>query len=258
MVTENKLTAIIVEDEPQAQQILKRYLNKYCEQVEIVGIAASSNEAYDIIVRKKPKILFLDVEISNVDSPETSFDLLKRIPKYAFETIFVSAFDHYAIPAFKCYALDYLLKPVNIDELITSVKKAEELLALKATNERLAYFINSIQNPKKNIEQISIPTEEGYDFVTVAHIMYCKAKERCTEIFLADQTSFLSSQNLKHFTDILEGDEFIQVHRSFLVNLKFIKKYNKGSGGTIILKNEDRIPVSRRRKNNFLETLNSI
>ncbi len=250
------IDTIIVEDEPRAMHLLERYISSYCPELNIVGKATDANTAFEIIAQKRPKLLFLDIEISNEDSPETSFDLLARLPKYKYEVIFVTAFNQYAIQAIKYHALDYLLKPVSIEELENAVKVANERLAENEENDQLADLIKKIQNPQNENSRLWIPMSDGLQAIDINNIIRFEAAGRYTYIHIDQQKKILSTRNLKEYINLLGNQKsYVHVHRSHYINSKFISKYVSKDGGYILMSDQSQIPISRRKKQEFLDKI---
>ncbi|WP_053989894.1 LytTR family DNA-binding domain-containing protein [Mangrovimonas sp. TPBH4] len=239
-----KLKAIIVEDEETSREILKNYLKKYCPNVEVLGEAANVEEALVLIRNQALDLVFLDVEMPYGNA----FDLLDRVGDINFETVFVTAYNHYAIDALNAHASYYLMKPVSIDELIKAVDYVTEV----KTKE------NALQDqvlvPKTNgiNGKITIPQQDGFEVLNTADILYCKADDNYTEIFLENNRKKLVSKTLKYFEDALIDSSFVRVHKSYLVNINEVTKYVKGKGGSVVLSNGKEIMVSASKKSNLL------
>lgn len=246
--------AIIVDDENRSVETLTIILEQFCSnEVEIVGTANSIQEAYTLIHAVSPDIVFLDVEMPH----GSGFDLLERIAKPNFEVIFTTGFDRYAVTAIKFSALDYLLKPINIEEVKEAVSKAKKRIEGKHTQNNLEHLINNLRHPRDKNNKIPISVVNGFQFVPVNTIVYCEADDDYTYIHLTDNQKLTVSKNIKEFEDILANYDFFRIHHSFLVNRDYIKKYVKGEGGTILTEQGNELPVSRRRKQEFLEWLNN-
>ncbi|WP_053978147.1 LytR/AlgR family response regulator transcription factor [Mangrovimonas xylaniphaga] len=239
-----KLRAIIVEDEETSREILKNYLKKYCPNVEVLGEAANVEEALVLIRNQALDLVFLDVEMPYGNA----FDLLDRVGDISFETVFVTAYNHYAIDALNAHASYYLMKPVSIDELIKAVDYVTEV----KTKE------NALQDqvlvPKTNgvNGKITIPQQDGFEVLNTANILYCKADDNYTEIYLDNNRKKLVSKTLKYFEDALIGSSFVRVHKSYLVNINEVTKYVKGKGGSVVLSNGKEIMVSASKKSDLL------
>lgn len=234
-----KLKAILVEDEIISRDILRNYIIKYCPTVELVGEASNINDAELLIKKYSLDLVFLDVEMPFGNA----FDLLERIEDRTFETIFVTAYDHYAIEALNSHASYYLLKPISIDELIKGVHIVSEIK--KKENE----LQNKILSPKltNTSGKITIPTQDGFEVVAINEILFCKADDNYTEIHFKNSKK-LVSKTLKHFEVLLKNESFARIHKSYLVNVHAIVKYKKGKGGSVLVSNGKEISVSSSKK----------
>ncbi len=253
-----KLKAIIIEDEPQACELLMQYIETYCSEVQLAGTATDANAGYELILKEQPNLLFLDIEIANDDAPETTFDLLARLPKYDYEVIFITAFDQYALRAIKCHALAYLLKPISIPELQEAVKLAHQRIRKEQQSEQLTDLIQSLQQPEKHPTRIWIPTNDELEAVFIEEIIRFEAADRYTYIFTNSKSRFLATKNLKEYINILEDSSFFHVHRSHFINTNYITKYSHKDGGLVIMKDGSNIPVARRRKQEFMDLLENL
>ena len=237
------LKTIIVEDEETSREILKKYLLKYCPKVEILGEAANVDEALVLIRNHELDLVFLDVEMPYGNA----FDLLDKVGDRTFETVFVTAYNHYAIDALNAHASYYLLKPLDIDKLIDAVDYVHEI----KTKE------NSLQNTvlKPRLSQvtgkITIPVQQGFKVLQVADILYCQADDNYTNIFIGDKKK-LVSKTLKYFEEALKDNGFARVHKSYLVNVNAVTEYRKGKGGSVVLSSGKEIMVSPSKKKDLL------
>lgn len=239
------ISAIIVDDEPGNIDVLKKMVMNFCENVEISGTASSVDEAIPLIKEKKPDLVFLDIEMPG----KNAFDLIDYLSPVDFEIIFVTAFEHYALKAFRYSAIDYLLKPVNISELREAVKKAGKRTKERNFQHRLDNFF-SIE--KKKETKIAIQLKDGYSFVNYNDIVCCSSEGSYTVIFLVNGTKLLSSNNLKHFAELLPEDIFCRIHHSHLVNLNHAVSYSKGRSGILVMINKMTVEVSQRKKEELL------
>ncbi|SFN53657.1 two component transcriptional regulator, LytTR family [Bizionia echini] len=239
-----KLKAIIVEDEHTSRDILKNYLTRYCPNVQILGEAENVEEALVLIRNNALDLVFLDVEMPYGNA----FDLLEKVGDINFETIFVTAYNQYAMEALNAHASYYLMKPISIDELIKAVDYVTDI------KQRESALQDQILVPKLNAVagKITIPQHDGFEVINTVDILYCKADDNYTEIFLTNKKKKLVSKTLKYFEDALMDSHFSRVHKSYLVNVNEIVKYVKGKGGSVVLSNGKQVSVSASRKAELL------
>lgn len=237
------LNALIVEDEANSRDILRNYLSKYCENVTVVGEASSIQEALQLIHGNEPDLVFLDVEMPYGNA----FDLLDQLPDRSFETVFVTAYNQYAMDALNNHAAYYLMKPINIDELIKAVEYVSEI---KTKETALEDTILNAQLPKVE-GKITLPQQDGFQVLNVADILYCKADDNYTEIHL-EKKKILVSKTLKYFEEALSQFPFARIHKSYLVNVNEVIKYKKGKGGSVVVSNGRELLVSASKKKELL------
>lgn len=239
-----KLNAIIVEDEKTSRDILKNYLSKYCPNVKVLGEAENIDEALILIRNNELDLVFLDVEMPFGNA----FDLLEKVGDIDFETIFVTAYNHYAIDALNAHASYYLMKPISIEELIKAVDYVTEI----KTKENALH--EEVLVPKTNAVngKITIPQQDGFEVINTADILFCKADDNYTEIYLNNNKKKLVSKTLKYFEEALNDGGFARVHKSYLVNVNEVVKYVKGKGGSVVLSNGKQIMVSASKKSDLL------
>ncbi len=237
------LRTIIVEDEENSRDILKNYLAKYCPKVEVLGEAANIDEALVLIRNQDLDMVFLDVEMPYGNA----FDLLDKVGDRNFETVFVTAYNHYAVDALNAHASYYLLKPIDIDKLIDAVDYVHEI----KTKENALQ--NAVLQPKIThvTGKITIPVQNGFEVLQVEDILYCQADDNYTNIYIGDKKK-LVSKTLKYFEDALKENGFARVHKSYLVNVNAITEYKKGKGGSVVLSSGKEIMVSPSKKKDLL------
>ncbi|VXB73042.1 LytR/AlgR family response regulator transcription factor [Maribacter litoralis] len=241
------LNAIIVEDEANSREILRNYIAKYCTSINLLGEASSIKEAKILIEANKLDLVFLDVEMPFGNA----FDLLDQLPDRTFETVFVTAYDHYAKDALNNHAAYYLTKPINIDELINAVAYVENVREKEANLEGVVLSTKS-----NGVEgKLTLPQQDGFQVLNIAEILYCKADDNYTEIYLLNK-KILVSKTLKYFEDALNEYPFARVHKSFLVNVNEVVKYRKGKGGSVVMSNGKEVMVSASKKKEFLSYFN--
>ncbi|UCD59902.1 MAG: response regulator transcription factor [Flavobacteriaceae bacterium] len=238
-----KLKAVIVEDESSSREILRNYLAKYCKTVNVVGEAASVNEGIEILAQTKPDLVFLDVEMPLGNA----FDLLDQLPDRSFETVFVTAYNSYALEALNNHAAYYLMKPINIDELIKAVSYVTEI------KEKENVLEDQVLKSKMNKAEgkITLPQQDGFQVLNVSDILYCKADDNYTEIYLENK-KLLVSKTLKYFEEALADYPFARIHKSYLVNVNEVVKYRKGKGGSVVVSNGKELLVSASKKRQLL------
>ncbi|MGB0985311.1 MAG: LytR/AlgR family response regulator transcription factor [Saprospiraceae bacterium] len=248
------ISAIIIDDIQKSRAVLLQLLQRHCPQINVIGMAASADEAQLLILEKNPDLLFLDVEMPN----GTGFDLLKRFSSPTFEVIFTTAYDQYALQAIKFCALDYLLKPIDIEELQAAIQKMASKVTTPKSSNRFTHLIENLNNHNHKNHKIGIPTQEGLIFIKVDDILYCTADRSYTYVQLKNQRKIIATRKIKEFENLLTQHDFFRIHRSHLINLNYIEKYYKGAGGYVIMSNGQSIDVSRRKKEGFLEQLDKL
>ena len=238
-----KLRAVLIEDEANSREILRNYLAKYCSDVELLGEAASIEDGLHLIRNHTLDLIFLDVEMPFGNA----FDLLEQVPERSFETVFVTAYNQYAIDALNHHAAYYLMKPINIDELIKAVDYVREI-KIKET----ALDDKVLQPKLKSVEgKITLPQQDGFQVLNVADILYCQADDNYTQIYLENK-KILVSKTLKYFEEALSDFAFARIHKSYLVNVNEVVKYRKGKGGSVVISSGKELLVSASRKKEFL------
>ncbi|MES2651916.1 MAG: LytTR family DNA-binding domain-containing protein [Bacteroidota bacterium] len=249
------IKAIIVDDEQHCIDRLKNLVATYCNnEVNIIEAFDNIDDAYVGLQQLKPDLVFLDVQINR----ETGFDLLRKLPTFSFHVIFTTAYEQYAVKAFKFSATDYLLKPIDVDDLKDSLKKIKESENKGIKNEDLNLLIENIKNIQHHTKKITVPTLNGLEFLNVQDILHCKSDVNYTTLYMKDKSKLMVAKTLKEFENILSSYNFFRVHNSHLVNLNYIKSYNKGKGGYLILDDNTEIEVSTRKKDDFLQKLAEI
>lgn len=239
-----KITAVIVDDEKIARDVLRNYLMKYCPQVQLVGEAENIREAVPLIAENLPQLVFLDVEMPFGNA----FDVLEATKEFQYETIFITAFSQYSLQALNKSASYYILKPIDIQELILAVNKVFEGLESKEELNRNKILLENLKlKPEK--QQLILPTLQGFDVVKMEDIVRLQADGNFTQVFFNDGSKKMVCRFLKHFDDLLEKP-FARVHRSHIINTDFVKSYRKN--GEIVLTDGVEIEVSGSYKENFL------
>ena len=234
-----KLKTILVEDEARSREILRNYIAKYCPNIELIGEASGIEEGLKLIENNELDLLFLDVEMPYGNA----FDLLDKVENRTFETIFVTAYDHYAVEALNNQASYYLLKPISIDDLITAVDVVTDI------KEKETALVETVLSPKSEIVsgKITVPQQDGFEVLKTSEILFCKADDNYTEIHMKSG-KILASKTLKYFEEALQEFGFSRIHKSYVVNVNSIVKYKKGKGGSVVLENDKELQVAPSRK----------
>lgn len=239
------LNVIIIDDEAKARRILESFIIDYCPQLKIVGTAPDVIQGVKLIQREKPDIVFLDIEMPGFNG----FQLLEFFDEISFEIIFVTAYSEFALKAFQVSAVDYLLKPVQIEQLVKAVEKATMLRGNSLIKERLETLKANLEEQK--IKKIVVPVSEGNLFIDLNDITHLKAEGSYVNIFLKDGNKVLVSKNIKDYENQLTAEEgFFRTHRSFLVNVKYIKSVSADSTEATLI-NSQTISIARERKSEF-------
>jgi two-component system LytT family response regulator len=244
------ITAIIIDDESKGRTALREKLKTYCPEVQVVAEAADGKDAIQLISKHTPQLLFLDIEMPRMNG----FEMLNLIPEKPFHVIFTTAYDQYAIKAIKYAAFDYLLKPIDIDELKAAILRISQAKATDTTRQA-AYLQENIAHPKKQLSKLAIPTLDGLHFYDISDIIHLEANSNYTNIHFINSKKLIASRTLKDFEELLPTDIFFRPHHSHLINLNYIKRYIRGDGGQIELQNGTYVDVSRRKKEDFLKTI---
>ena len=241
------IRTIIIDDEDRGRRTLTTQISKYCPDLEIVGEANGVESGLEVIRNHKPDVVFLDIQMQD----GTGFDLLQQIPKVNFAVIFATAYDQYAVQAFKFSATDYLLKPIDPDQLIKAVDKLKTELESQNLNKKLEALISN----KNNFEKIALPTFDGIILVKIREIIRCQSESNYTTLFLPKGEKIVVTKTLKDFDEMLSPIGFFRIHQSHLINMAFVNKYIKGDGGAVKMEDGTTLEVARRRKDTFLERL---
>ena len=243
--------AILVDDDESNLNALSEKLSRHCPQVSIIKRCDNAEKGIAAIEELKPDIVFLDIEM-----PVTNgFVMLQELKYRSFELIFVTAYNHYAIQAIRYSALDYLVKPVEIDELKLAVTRAEEKLRDRKNNPQIDLLLEHFNNNRH--ERIAIPTSDGLHFIQVTDILYLEANTNYTHIFVGNQ-KFVVCRTLKDFEELLPADIFIRIHHSYMVNKNKVSNYIRGEGGQVVLQNGVTLDVSKRKKLEFLQAIKQV
>ena len=251
MAEMDKIKALVVDDEEKSCKTLSTLLTEFCENVEVVGMAQTLDEAEVIINNSQPDVVFLDIQMKN----ETGFDLFGRDIGRDFNVVFTTAYSEYAIKAIKVSALDYLLKPIDVEELQSALDKVRLAMKSKLSSEhKLEQLLKLLEYPISSGNKIALPTRNGLHFVSTSEIYYCQGQSNYTEVYTAEK-KYTVSRTLKEVENMLDPRQFARIHKSFIVNLNEVKDYIKGEGGQVVLKNNVVLDIAKRRKDDFLKRI---
>jgi two-component system LytT family response regulator len=245
------IRTVLVDDETDSVRVLFKLLETYCPQVEIVGKAEGVETALAVIQATRPDLLFLDIEMTQGNA----FDLLNQLRPLTFQVIFVTAFDNYAIRAIRYSAVDYLLKPIDIDELVSAVERVAERSQQKSIIDQMQVFLDNMGTFGLGQQKMAVPTLEGLIFINLKEVVRLEAKNSYTQILLADGEVVTATRTIKDYEDILPESMFCRIHNSHIINLQKIEKYHKGRGGYVTLEDGSTIEVASRRRQEFLRRL---
>jgi two-component system LytT family response regulator len=245
------IRSIIIDDEPNNIENLELIVQQQQLNVDVVATAINATDGLLAIKQYQPELLFLDIQMPG----QSGFDLLRALPVINFEVIFITAYDQYGIQAIKFSALDYLLKPINIDELKGAIEKAKQKIGLKKQNQNIENLLEYIKAGKEP-PKIALPTMQEIMYVKVSDIIRCEAANNYTTFYLQNNEQVLVCKTLKEFADLLSPHNFVRTHQSHLVNVQFVKSYLKEDGGTLLLNNLSKIPISRQNRDLVKAALN--
>jgi two-component system, LytTR family, response regulator len=242
------LHAIIIDDEPNAVGLLTLRLSQHCPQVTVVAACTNSQKGVEAILDHRPDVVFLDIEMPRMNG----FQLLEAVSGTPFALVFVTAYDKFALKAFRYSAVDYLLKPIDVQELIQAVERVER--ARQTAPEQIDHLRGQLGQKTPTLpDRIALPYQNGVAFVQIKDILYCESDDSYTKFFLADGQHYLVARSMRDIQDLLEERDFLRVHRQYLINLNQIKKFVKGEGSYVVMANQQSIPVSRMQKDRLLE-----
>ena len=243
------MKAVLIDDDESNLSSLSEKISNHCKDVQVIARCDNPEEGIRAIEELKPELVFLDIEMPQMNG----FVMLQQLSFKDFGLIFVTAYDHYAIKAIRSCALDYLVKPVEVEELKAAVRKASELHHKTNSSSQLGLLLEHLQ--KKKPKLLTIPTSDGLQFINIEDIIYLEANDNYSNIYLSTNQKFLVSRTLKDFEDLLPAEIFIRIHHSSIVNKFFVDKYIRGEGGQVVMRNGNVLDVSKRKKSEFLQAI---
>lgn len=242
------IKAIIVDDEQNCVEMLEWLLKTYCPMVTIVAMCNSGEQGIEAINRHRPDVVFLDIEMPKMNG----FAMLEKFDELFFDVVFTTAYNKFAIKAFRYSALNYLLKPVDPEDLQMTVKKLEDKKTAVG-KDQLNLLLENMKNLANPVQRIALSTGDGLIFVNTADIMYCQAESNYTNVVLTNKNKILVAKTLKDIDETLSGKDFFRVHNSFLININQIKKFVRGDGGYIVMNDDTQITIARSKREEFFE-----
>lgn len=243
----SSIRVVLIDDEVQSQKTLRVFLQDYCPKVEILGEANGVLEGYKLLLETNPDTVFLDIQMND----GTGFDLLNKFPNPPFQVIFTTAFDEFAIKAFKYNAVDYLLKPIDVDELIRAVRKINPTVKELDSGERLTNLLETKKTGK--FRKIALSTSKGLHFLELSNIIRLQSDANYTTFFLLNGKRIMVAKTLKSYEDLFVGEDFFRPHQSHIINLKHVGEILREDGGFILMKDDYKIPISRSKKTQFMK-----
>ena len=248
------IRTIIIEDEPVSRDMLTLMLNRYKADIEIVDTCSNPSDGIESIAKHNPDLVFLDIQMPKMNG----FDMLKMIGHIHFEVIFTTAFDQYAINAIRISALDYLLKPIDDEDLATAIAKCKERMASKKPSNQFETLFNNLTNKNPLDKTLALSASDGISFIKMSDILRVEANGRYAKFYLLNKETILVSKTLGDFEEILSANQFFRIHDSAIINLNHVKKYIRGDGGTVLLSDNTELDVARRRKEEFVKLIPKI
>jgi len=248
------IRALIVDDEKNAREAIQQIIVKYFTDIVVVGFADDVQSGIQLITKLKPDLVLLDIKLPD----GSGFDILNHFTEIPFFTIFITAYDKHAIQAFKFSALDYLLKPIDIDEFRGAIDKLIKAKEEQNTKQKLEIFLENIQNISKEVKRIVLKTSDSIHLVQVNEILRCQSEGNYTKFFFTNKSPILVSKNIKEYYDILKDFQFFRPHQSHIVNINYIKRFHKLDGGSLIMQDDSSVPVSTRKREELMKIFDNM
>lgn len=242
------IRCVLIDDESNSLEVMEWLLKKYCPQVQIEAMCQAATEGIEAINKYKPDLVFLDIEMPHMNG----FDMLEQFEKLFFDVVFCTAYDQFAIKAFKYSALNYLLKPIDPEDLKETIRRVEEKKAVPAKEQIDLLLQHLRQTATPAVQRVALTTSDGMLFVSTADILYCEAESNYTTVVLKNK-KILVSKTLKEIDEALSGPDFYRIHHSFLINLSHVQKFIRGDGGYIMMSDGKSVSISRSKRQEFMD-----
>lgn len=244
------MRTLIIDDEPDCRNATRLTIQKYCPDIQIIGEATGVADGLSAIRNLNPELMLLDVQMQD----GTGFDLIEKLGHFQMKIIFITSFDTFALKAFRCSAVDYILKPIEPEFLIKAIAKARETQTSKLFQQQIEILLNKNAPSKR----MALPVQDGLIMIETEQIAYCESDSNYTTFIMANGAKYVVSRTMKDFEDVFPDASFMRIHKSYLVNIKFITRYIKGDGGEVVMQNKVTLPVSRLRKEALIDRLKSL
>lgn len=248
------IRTVIIDDEPMARETISEMLSTYCEDVAVVGQAGDVRNGVEMIKKTRPDLILLDIQLTDGNG----FDVLKKLNTYHFKVIFITAYEDYAVKAFKFSAIDYLLKPIDPSEMSEALEKVRVSIEKENLSLKLKALFENMDSNNREPKKIVLKTANNVYLVNLADIIRCQSDKNYTHFYIRGHETVVVSKTLKEYDDILSDYNFFRVHQSHLINLSHIKRYEKGDGGYLVMADDSVVPVSFRKKEELMKIFNSI
>jgi two-component system LytT family response regulator len=243
------IRCVLIDDESNSLEMMEWLLKNYCPQVQIMAMCNAAQAGIEAINAHHPDVVFLDIEMPHMNG----FDMLEQFEKLNFDVVFTTAYDQFAIKAFKYSALNYLLKPVDPVDLQETIARIEKKKAVPTKEQIDLLMQNVLHKNKQAVERIALTTNDGMVFVNTKEVVYCQAESNYTSVVMTDGKKYMVSKILKDIEEVLSGPDFYRVHHSYFININHIKKFIRGEGGYLVMDNDVSISISRARRQGFME-----
>lgn len=245
------IRTIIIEDEPVSRDLLTLMLGRFKKDIDIIDTCSNPTDGIRSIETHKPDLIFLDIQMPVM----TGFEMLKQVKNIDFDIIFTTAYNHYAIHAIRICALDYLLKPIDHDELSAAIDNFKNKSSNVNSYEKFQFLLENIANKNPLNKTIALSAIDGISFIKMIDVLWVEANGRYTKFHLINKETVTVSKTLGEYEEILVENQFVRIHDSAIINLNHVKKYIRGNGGTVVLSDKTELDVSRRRKDDFIKLI---
>ncbi|NII28862.1 response regulator transcription factor [Pseudoflavitalea sp. X16] len=243
------IKTIIIEDEESSLVVLTDFIQRFASDLQVLGTAGHVNEAIELLENNSADLVFMDVRLAN----GTSFEVLRKLSSRNFTLIMITAYDNYALEAFKYAAIDYLLKPIGIPEFEEAIARARKNLSQKIDTNTIDTLLYNLGQQNKQDKRIGIATINGFEFIDAKDITWCKSEGNYTVFHLTNRSKITSSKSLGFYDEILNASHFCRIHHGTIINLQMVKSYIKGKSGHVVMTDGTRLEISQRRKSDFLD-----